>query len=75
MLWGWVDEITGKQMGTDFELVARYWLSDKKIKSLNILTSAMMWNIWKTCNDLCFQNVKWTSMKVVAWSGARMLRD
>jgi hypothetical protein len=54
--------------------VAKFWLSDK-FKCLNVLTTAVLWAIWKSHSDLCFQNMQWTGMKVVARPCARMLRD
>jgi hypothetical protein len=39
--------------------VAKNLLADKKSKCLNVLTSAVMWTIWKTRNDLCFQDVQY----------------
>jgi hypothetical protein len=36
----------------------------KKIQKLNVLTSAVLWTIWKTHNDLCFQGVRWTDVRM-----------
>jgi hypothetical protein len=52
-----------------------YGLSEKEYKSLNVLTSAVLWTIWKTRNDICFQGVQWTGLKMVLGRCARMLRD
>jgi hypothetical protein len=49
IMWQWVQELTDKQLGWDFESVAKFWVVDKKHKSLNILTSAILWSIWKYC--------------------------
>jgi hypothetical protein len=51
-----VKKLTGKQMGWDFESVAKFWVADKNHKSLHILTSAVLWTIWKFRNDPYFHN-------------------
>jgi hypothetical protein len=42
-------------VGSDFESLTRWWLCDKKFKNLNVITTAALWSIWKSRNDLCFQ--------------------
>lgn len=62
-------------MGLDFESVAVCWLSDKKFRLLNVFSSAILWSLWKTRNDLYFQNMQWTGFGALAGRCARMLRD
>jgi hypothetical protein len=50
ILWQMASTITGKSLGTDFELVAKSWFGDKKLRSWNVFTSAIFWTIWKTRN-------------------------
>jgi hypothetical protein len=38
-MWVVISEIVGKNVGTDFESVARWWLSDNKFKILNVCTT------------------------------------
>jgi hypothetical protein len=72
--WVWISEIAGRNAGTDFELVATCWLSEKRFKLLNVLTSAALWTSWKTRNELCFQGKQWVSLRPLAGRCARMLR-
>jgi hypothetical protein len=55
LFWSWVEEITRRCVEADFESVASLWLHDKKCRPLNVLCSAIMWTIWKSHNELCFQ--------------------
>jgi hypothetical protein len=47
-----------KFFGTDFESVAKMFLS-KKYNAMNICTAAALWFLRKMRNDLCFQGIKW----------------
>jgi hypothetical protein len=40
----------------------------------NIISSMVMWILWKLCNSLCFQGVPWRGMKMVFAMTRRMLR-
>jgi hypothetical protein len=42
------------QLGWDFESVAKLGLQNKKYKIANIVTSAMLWTLWKFHNDIVF---------------------
>jgi hypothetical protein len=44
VFWENIAEIYDKQLGADFELVAKIWLSDKKFKALNVCSTAL-WSI------------------------------
>jgi hypothetical protein len=74
-IWSVCSELFDKNIGTDFESVARWWLCDKNFKVLNICTIAIMWSIWKLRNDICFQGVKWMRMQVLLFKCAQMLRS
>ena len=43
--------------------MARWWISNKKNAILNTCCAALMWCIWKTRNDICFQAKMWKSEK------------
>jgi hypothetical protein len=75
LTWQMCADLSGKQLGADFESVAKFWLHDKKLKSLNVLTTTVFWTIWKFRNELCFQGRRWTGMKVLMGRWARTLRD
>ena len=68
---GWLDKV----VGTDFESVASLWTANKKYMVCNIVTSAVIWVIWKLRNSLCFQGVLWCGMKKVFAMVGRMLRS
>jgi hypothetical protein len=53
-VWSCCYEVTDIELGGDFESVAKFWLSVKKFNALNVFTSAVLWAIWKTRNDICF---------------------
>jgi hypothetical protein len=60
-------------LGADFESVARFWMSKKKHRIVNICTAAALWALWKLRN-------LFSGSKVDMCSGAdeevsRMLRD
>jgi len=62
-------------MGNDFISMASLWISNKKFMVCNIVSSAVLWVIWKLRNALCFQGVPWMGMKMVFAMLGRMLRN
>jgi hypothetical protein len=54
-IWETISEMLGFQVGSDFESVAKLWLSDKKYKYVNVLNAIVLWSLWNTRNNLCFQ--------------------
>jgi hypothetical protein len=54
-------DISRRQLGSDFESV----LHNKNLKCLNVLTTTVLWTIWKFGNEVCFQWRQWTGMKVL----------
>lgn len=42
-------------MISDFEYLGSLWLKGKKLIPFNVCTSAVLWIIWKTRNNICFQ--------------------
>jgi hypothetical protein len=64
-----------KAIGADFESMASLWLSNKKFMICNIVTSVVLWVLWKLHNSLCFQGVPWLGMKKVFALVGRMLRS
>jgi hypothetical protein len=74
-MWQVCFDVCGKQLGADFESVAKYWLHNKKLNCLNVLTTAVFWIIWKFRNEMCFQGRKWTGVKELIGRWARMLKD
>jgi hypothetical protein len=64
----------GVDVGSDFESVAKRWLSAKKYRTLNVLTTVVFWTLWKMRNNLCFQGLSWTGGHVLLRRSAKMLR-
>jgi hypothetical protein len=63
VLWTTISDIFNKSIGLDFESVARWWISESKNSVLNMFTSAVLWTLWSTRNDLCFQGRSWPGVK------------
>lgn len=59
-IWGVLSELCGLDLGANYESVAKMWLSNKKFQFANIITSAVIWCLWKMRNELCFQGEVWT---------------
>jgi hypothetical protein len=64
-MWYNIAEILELPVGQKFESIARLWLCDKKYKLVNICTSAALWALWKTRNDILFQVASWIGMRRV----------
>jgi hypothetical protein len=73
LVWDYISEILGLNIGHDFESVARFWLANKKHKVTNTISAAVLWSFWKFRNELCFQGRKWMGLKDVLFKIARML--
>ena len=52
------------QIGSNFESVARWWVSNNKNSVLNTVCAALMWSIWKLRNEMCFQGKTWKDERV-----------
>ena len=74
VMWCYLSNIFGKNLGSDFEAVARWWISNKKNAILNTCCAALMWCIWTTRNDLCFQGEIWRNEKVIMIKLIRTLK-
>jgi predicted RNase H-like nuclease len=56
--WLVISNATGCRLGENIvEKIGKYWLSDKKHCLTNIISSAVIWSIWKLRNELCFQRI------------------
>jgi hypothetical protein len=55
--------------------MAKLWLQNKKYKFVNIVTSAMLWTLWKFRNDLVFQGARWTGMRKIFGRCARSIMN
>jgi hypothetical protein len=73
-LWNELSEILEFPVGNDFESIGKMWLSSKRFKTVNVLTSASLWTIWKIRNEMCFQGLRptWTGIVLRRLAGALM---
>jgi hypothetical protein len=74
IMWQEVSEISGLPSIVDFESLGKYWLRGKNYKAFNVLTTAVIWSIWKTRNNLCFQGAVWARMEVLFYTCAKLIR-
>jgi hypothetical protein len=61
-MWIRISEIVGRDVGVSFESIGLCWLCDKKFLTINMITSAALWALWKLRNEMCFQNRAWRNM-------------
>jgi hypothetical protein len=73
-VWIIISEVLEVGIGEDYESVAKLWIANKKYVVTNVVTSAVLWSLWKLRNELYFQGVVWLGMKMVLIRVARMLR-
>jgi len=54
LVWSIISDLLGLNIGEIFESMARLWLANKNHELNNVLSSAVIWSIWKLRNELCF---------------------
>ena len=64
-VWRIISEVLGVDVGSDYESVAKFWIANKKHVITNVVSSAVLWSLWKLRNELCFQGVVWLGLKMV----------
>lgn len=69
-VWEIFSGLLNLKIGEDFESVASLWIANKK----HIISSVILWVLWKLRNSVCFQGVLWSGMKNVFAIIGRMLR-
>jgi hypothetical protein len=75
VIWDELCDMACLPLVTDFESVRSMWIKGKKYKAYNILTSAVIWSIWRLRNKFCFQGAVWSRVEVVLLGVARHLRN
>jgi len=55
-LWMIVSDILERNIGKDFDSVANLWIANKRHSVMNIVSSAVLWTIWKLRNDYLVGN-------------------
>jgi hypothetical protein len=74
-MWHVTSDIMGIFVLSDFESMAKYWLRGKKYNIVNIFSIVVLWTIWKTRNDLCFQGTCWLRVEMMFGRCAILLRN
>ena len=72
-IWSEISILMDKEVGQDFESVARWWISNNKNEILNCVCASTLWVLWKLRNGLCFHGKCWRGVEPVLGSMARML--
>ena len=58
-VWVEVCEAIALNIGVDFLSIGNMWLCNKMFLVCNMVTSAVLWSIWKLRNNICIQNAVW----------------
>ena len=53
--------------------IVTFSLSNKSHSVLNMVSSALIWSLWKLRNDLCFHRSGWRSMEMLLFRIAGVL--
>jgi hypothetical protein len=65
LVWEVISELLNTSVGSDFESVARWWISNNKNSVINVVCTATLWSIWKVHNSLCFQGKTWPGVQEI----------
>jgi hypothetical protein len=65
LVWEVISELLNTSVGSDFESVARWWISNNKNSVINVVCTATLWSIWKLRNSLCFQGKTWPGVQEI----------
>jgi hypothetical protein len=49
----------------NFDVIAGLWKNNKQNALANLVSAAVLWSIWLTRNDMCFNRSVWTGMQVI----------
>jgi hypothetical protein len=56
VIWGFVSEFLGYDIGSDYMSIASKWLCKDKCAGVNVMTAAVPRGLWLTRNDFIFNN-------------------
>jgi hypothetical protein len=73
-LWNEFGDILGVTVVVDFESMAK-WLGGNRVTILNVYYTAVLWILWKTRKDLCFQGACWRSVGNLLGRSATLIRN
>jgi hypothetical protein len=54
-VWRIISDVLSVELGCNDESVARFWIANKKHLITNVISSVVLWSLWKLRNELCFQ--------------------
>jgi hypothetical protein len=64
-MWEALSTVFKVHLGSDFESVAHWWVSNNKNVVLNIFCSGVLWSLWSLRNEMCLQGRSWLGMDMV----------
>jgi hypothetical protein len=75
MAWNDIYEMTNTPVIIDFESMGRMWVKGKKGRAFNVLTSIVVWALWKLRNNMCFKGKCWSRVEVILREVAKFIRN
>ena len=66
-IWRDIADVLNIKIESSYESIAGKWLSQKKFCLVNMVSSAVLWSIWKLRNFFVFQHGSWVGMPMF-WS-------
>ena len=75
IIWETISDILEIQIGSDFESIARWWISEDRNSVINVISSATLWSIWTIRNAMCFQGLRWPGVKVLLQRTSAFIRS
>jgi hypothetical protein len=74
VLWNTVKNLTGVgHSQVSLDTLSDLWGHDKTHKVHNMLNASILWVLWLTRNDMCFNRAPWSGMQVLWRKSAYML--
>jgi hypothetical protein len=67
VFWEWISEITGVDLGSDFESVGKLWVQGKKFELLNVLSSAALWTLMEISKLFVFSGQDMVRLERAGW--------
>jgi hypothetical protein len=63
VIWSYISDLVGIEVGGDYVSVASKWLSKEKNYCINVISAAALRSIWLTRNAMIFDKQVWSSVK------------